>query len=45
LDENIWRKSKRPRWISFLTSAGIPIHLDMFANDEPLNNALGRRDQ
>ena len=31
--------------ISFLTSAGIPIHPDTFATEETLNNALGRRDQ
>src|SRR4030095_10307191 len=31
--------------ISFCTSTGILIHLDMFANDESLNKALGRRDQ
>ena len=31
--------------ISFLTSAGIPVHLDIFATEETLNNTLSRRDQ
>ena len=31
--------------ISFFTSPGIPIHLDTFATEEPLNNALNRREQ
>src|SRR6266480_2765934 len=32
-------------WISFLTSAGIPIRAEMCAAEDILNRAVGRRDQ